>query len=87
MITQRQFRAFKAKYHRNGVAGEGFFLCSWYDLEAKSDLNAIVFREDAQTAVFDASDYGRRFRGDYYATALRKAIKAVEAAQPESLHT
>ena len=77
MITQRQFRALQARYHRNGVGGEGFFLCSWYDTEHRTPLLAAVFEADPAVAVFDPADIQSRFRGDEFALALREALAAV----------
>lgn len=87
MIRQRDFRGFKVRYHRNGISGEGFHLCRFLYLRAAQtvEMQAVVFEASGQIAV-TSDDINQRWRGDEFELALREAIKAVEAAQPETIH-
>jgi hypothetical protein len=88
MIKQRDLRRFQARYHRNGVAGEGFHLCSFLYLRGKDTvaLQAVVFDDPGRVAVIKPDDIQSRWRGDDFEQALREAIVVVENAQPESIH-
>ena len=87
MIKQRDIRKFQAAYHRNGVSGEGFFLCRFLYLRGKDtvEMQAVVFPVRGNVAVTSA-DLNDRWRGDDFEPVLREAIKLVEKAQPESLY-
>ena len=87
MIRQSQFRRFQARYHRNGVAGEGFHLCSFLFTRGNLALVAVVYETPGHVAVINPVNIAERFRGDDFEKALREAIEAVEEAQPESIHS
>lgn len=78
MIKQSDLRRFQASYHRNGVAGEGFYLCRFlYGRGAKTvEMQAVVFNTRGCVAV-TSKDIHERWRGDDFEPALREAIKAV----------
>lgn len=84
-ITQKDFRAFKVRFHRNGVMGESFYLCRFRFVPTNELLQAVVFEGNGRVAV-TSDNMCARWRGDDFERALRAAIKAVEAAQPEMLH-
>jgi len=79
----------KLAYHRNGISGEPFYLIAFTDLELNAEMLAVVFGIPCCVAVFDprmAADgiieFGQNsWRGDYYETALRSAIKSHEEAE------
>jgi hypothetical protein len=87
MIKQSDFRKFKARYHRNGVTGEAFFLCEFVYLRGVNAVNmrATVFAQKGCVAV-TSDDINERWCGDDFENALRCAIEAVEQAQPDSLY-
>ena len=72
----------RLRYHRNGVAGEGFFLVAFAIGRGKSrqDLLATVFEEPGCCAVIDPADLASRWRGDDFEPALRAAIEQQMAA-------
>ena len=84
MIKQRDIRGFVASYHRNGVAGEGFYACSFMfrDGSRLVPLRAIVFDARGHVAVV-SNNLVQRWRGDDFEDALRQALKLQEANQPE----
>lgn len=86
MVKQRDIRKFDARYHRNGVRGEGFFLCRFLYLRGKNtvEMQAVVFDEPGHVAV-TSSNINDRWRGDDFEPALREAIAAMDKAQPEKL--
>ena len=43
-MKQSDIRGFFATYHRNGIGGAPFYLCSFYTKDGK-DLRAVVFDE------------------------------------------
>lgn len=87
MIRQNDFRRFQARFHPNGVAGAGFYVCSFLFLRGKNtaEMQAVVFDEPGCVAVI-TQDINARYRGDEFEPALRAAIEAVRAAQPDALH-
>lgn len=88
MIKQRDIRAFNVRYHRNGVAGNGFHACSFLYLRGKNtiEMRAAVFPEPGNVAVM-SNDIADRWCGDDFEKALRDAIELVEKAQPETIHS
>ena len=87
MLKQRDIRAFNARYHRNGVSGEGFYLCEFLYLRGKhtKQMRAVVFDAPGHVAVM-SEDIGSRWHGDDFEPALRAALEAVGRHQPESLY-
>lgn len=88
MITQRDFRKFQCRYHRNGVAGNGFYLCSFlFRVGNKFEpLRAVVFDGDMPfTAVMSESDIDQRWRGDKFYEPLVRAIDACRDAHGVTL--
>ena len=90
-ITQKNFRAFKCRYHRNGSTGEGFHVCeflfAWTRSSPLDKLLAIVpDREASSVCVVNPANLGERYSGPDFALALWAAIDAVEKAQPETIH-
>lgn len=87
MVKQRDIRKFQARYHRNGVAGEGFYLCRFLYLRGAQtvEMQAVVFSARGQVAV-TSENLNDRWRGDDFESALRAAIESVEKAQPEKLY-
>ncbi len=65
MIRKSDLRDFTTRYHRNGVAGEGFNLCrfKWGRGRNAVDLQAIVFAAPGPVAVTSAA-ITDRWRGD-----------------------
>lgn len=76
----------KVAYHRNGVLGEGFHVCTFYDKEEKANMVGIVFKGPGQVAVFNQELLGKgiiefavnSFRGDVFEPFLRDAIQKWE---------
>lgn len=87
MIKQRDFRRFQVAYHRNGISGDGFCLCRFLFLRGKAtvEMQAVVFEEKGKIAI-TSENINQRWRSDDFEPAIRAAIKAVEAAQPETMH-
>jgi hypothetical protein len=78
MIRAKDIQRFEARYHRNGVMGKGFHLCSFlYGHGADAvEMRAIVF-EDPGSAAVTSDDIDQRWRGDDFEAAIRGAIAAV----------
>ena len=93
MITQRHIRGFKARYHRNGVAGEGFFVCRFIYLNGKQheQMQAVVFDTDSEAptgrCAVTSALLDERWRGDDFEPAIRAALAAVQRAQPDILYS
>jgi hypothetical protein len=88
MMKQRDIRGFVATYHRNGVAGEGFYLCTFRFRQHGHDyvdLRAVIFDAPGRVAVF-SDNCVQRWRGDDFEPLLREALKLQEAAQPEKAY-
>ena len=86
-ITQKDFRGFKAQYHRNSTDGVGFFVCSFLFHGSRRGpgvrLTGIVYPTDprqpslrALTAVFAAEDHNSQWNGPDFFEALSEAIEA-----------
>jgi hypothetical protein len=84
-ITRRQLLHFKARYHRNGTAGEGFHACSFVMRDGRERLimTAIVFEGRGQVAVLGPYGIDTRYRGDDFEGALREAIEGLGDAVHE----
>ncbi len=63
------------RYHRNGVAGEGFYCVrfTYRDGRKNHDMQAIVFDHPGQCAVTTA-DPNERWRGDHFEDQIRAYI-------------
>lgn len=72
-------------YHRNGVAGEGFFLVTFR--EGRATKVAVRFTngdgadrfDNGRCAVLDPANPTAKWRGDYYQSAVDAAILEWEA--------
>lgn len=80
-IKPRHLTHFEARYHRNGVAGAGFYLCRFKFQD--TFLNAVVFDELGHIAITDGGSIGARYRGDVFEGAVRASIVAFEKKRPE----
>ena len=77
-----QIKNFEARYHRNGICGEGFYACQFE--HGGETLRAILFpkRDDnddesktpVQYAIIGA-DLSDRWRGDHFVDDLWKLIR------------
>lgn len=78
---------FEIAYHRNGVAGNGFYVVKFLEKIAQSEsrpMLAIVFADAGNIAVFDLDKLAKRdiafgsnsWRGDVYESEIREAIEA-----------
>lgn len=87
MIRQRDIRQFDARYHRNGICGTGFYLCSFKFLRGLEavGMRAVVFPDPGNVAVM-SDNISVRWRGDDFEAVLREAIAMVERNRPEALH-
>ena len=87
MIKQRDIRQFEVRYHRNGMSGEGFHLCSFLYLRGKNarEMRAVVFPQRGNVAVI-SDNITDRWMGDDFEDAIREAIRLVERNQPETIH-
>ena len=77
-----KIRNFSCRFHRNGVMGEGFHLCSfaWKDFGTTLILSAVVFEAPGRIAVFWPGDHAIAWRGDNFEPALRKLIAESDAS-------
>ena len=80
-IKANELKNFRCRYHRNGVAGAGFYACSF--LYRAQPMRAVVFgtagNERPESAGFYAVTSARveeRWRGDNFIGALRELIAA-----------
>lgn len=71
----------RCDYHRNGVSGEGFWVCLFH--WEKRPMMGVLFGEKGQCAVFDVDELAREniqfakgnsWRGDDFEPELRLAI-------------
>lgn len=67
----------RVRYHRNGVAGNGFYAVDCR--LAKRRFVAAVFPTRGHVAVLTPGDVTARWRGDDFEDALRQAIDARDA--------
>lgn len=76
MIKHKDIRAFKCRYHRNGIMGEGFFVCRFRFIRGRDSqlMQAIVFDGKGQVAV-TSDDMNEGWRGDNFEDVLRDSIK------------
>lgn len=85
-ITVRQIA-----HHRNGVAGEGFYivLFSWRDGRKLRSMMATVFDKPGHIAILDVNETqkgnvafacGNSWRGDDFEADIRFAIQEADAA-------
>lgn len=74
-----------ASWHRNGVAGVGFYAILFRDETEKRDMVASLFDEGGYCAVYDVNELakgniafaqGNSWRGDQYEDALRPLLDA-----------
>ena len=76
----------KADYHRNGIAGEGFYAIIFKDMTERKHKTMIasLFRGSGQCAVYDIEKLGKyniefangnSWRGDEYESALKPLLK------------
>lgn len=84
---QAQLKNIRYSYHRNGVAGDGFYAClfDWHDGEGPTrHMQAIIFPSgDCQCAVLDVDETakgnigfaeGNSWRGDHFIDELKAHI-------------
>ncbi len=86
-MKQSDIRGFLATYHRNGICGIGFYLCSFTFRDGKEwiELRATVFPDKGTVAVF-SDNCVQRWRGDDFEPALREAIELQNKNQPMRAH-
>ena len=84
-IRQKDIRGFKARYHRNGTMGEGFFVCDFKFGKDFTPLKAIVFYGRGRVAIISENS-DERYCGDDFEDAIRQAIALQQAAQPEAAY-
>lgn len=97
-ITAQDIRSFQARYHRNGIMGEGFYACRFMfrDGRTLTPMAAVVWTHDndptnIRCAVLALTDSGApnihsAWRGDEFALALRQKIVALGERDPMELH-
>lgn len=75
-ILESDLKDFACRFHRNGVAGEGFHLCRfvWREGRISRLMFATVFDHTGRIAVH-SQDIAERWRGDDFEDALRASIK------------
>jgi len=80
-IKANELKNFRCRYHRNGVAGAGFYACSF--LYRAQPMRAVVFETDDNERPEFAGFYAvtsdsveERWRGDHFIGALRELITA-----------
>lgn len=74
------YRATSIEFHRNGVGGEPFTVVSFSDLGG--ELRGIIFDSDEPfggVAIIRPDDPQAKFRGDYFARALRELVADYES--------
>lgn len=64
------------RYHRNGVAGEGFHAVTF--MSGITRYVATVFADQGRCAVIDLNTPLSPMRGDYFEKAIREAITAAD---------
>lgn len=71
----------RIRFHRNGVAGEGFHTVEFKMREGRGmrSFVGIVFDEKYRTAVIDPTTPSETWRGDNFDPMLREAIARDEA--------
>ena len=84
-MTDIKIKASEIEWHRNGISGEGFYAVRFTSRVCDESLNflATVFDPRGFVSVI-CLDYiadhgvgvGNKWRGDEFAPAIRKAIKA-----------
>ena len=83
MIHQSTIRRFECRYHRNGIAGTGFFLCRfrWRDGAIWRDMQAVVLPLEDESphttsgqCFVTSTGLDERWRGDDFEPAIRAAI-------------
>lgn len=78
----------RVAYHRNGIAGNGFHVILFRQLD-NTPMVGVVFEERGNVAVFDrdlvgkgnVDFYANSWRGDEYEQALRTAVAEYRRAQ------
>ena len=78
-----KLKILKASYHRNGIAGAGFYAIIFKDMEEKRTMVASLFDESSYCAVYDIAllqkgdvEFGSNsWRGDVYESALKPLLK------------
>ncbi len=89
-ITTKDFRGFKARYHRNGSSGDGFFVCSFLYHGRKRGpgvrLIGVLHPDDPGqrprselTAVIDPVDLESAWDGPAFYDALSEALRAASS--------
>lgn len=87
MIRANQLLGFQARYHRNGVGGEGFYLCrfTYRAGGAAHRMSAVVFDGPGRVAV-TTENINERWRGDDLEKALRWSIAVLDRDHPGVTH-
>jgi len=79
-----KLKILKASFHRNGVAGIGFYAIIFKDIEEKRIMIASLFDESGYCAVYDIDELqkhniefanGNSWRGDDYESELKPLLK------------
>jgi hypothetical protein len=81
MLKQRDIRSFLATYHRNGISGEGFYLCTFalMDGSQRVPLRAVVFDRSGYIAIF-SENCVQKWRGDEFEPFIRRLLPQDDAA-------
>jgi hypothetical protein len=69
---------FDCRYHRNGVRGEGFHLCTFSIGRGRSArcLGAVLFDGDGRCAIFHYGQIDERYRAEDFEPELRRLAAA-----------
>lgn len=78
-ITVKNIKDFTCRYHRNGVAGEGFDLCQFTFISGwqKTRLQAVVFEAPGRVAITNPKDIFDRYMGNVFEPLIRRMIEEV----------
>ena len=89
-IQRNQLHRFRARFHRNGVAGDCFLLCQF--TYAKRRLLAVAELDDddgvsAVRAVTNPSDINDRFDAFAFRDAVRQAVAELDAKNDKTRYS
>lgn len=79
--TDKPISVTDVKYHRNGVAGNGFYVISFdwpYEDGKGLKFIGIVFPRRGDVAVISPEQLDQRWRGDNFEAELRECVKQYE---------